>query len=95
MAQKCGEGTEEAALSGSCEVTLPSADPFSRLDVPLRVEAELQGTTTTAAAAAGTAHAKNLGIVEHKVSQSKRAADKSESNRLHVCFNSQIQCQFR
>ena len=93
MAQKREEGTEGAkGLSGSCEVTLPSAEPFSRVDLPLRVEAELG---TTAAAATGTAHAKNLGIVEHKVSQSKRAADKSESNRLHVCFNSQIQCQFR
>ena len=65
MAQKCEEGTEAAGLSGSCEVTLPSAEPFSRVDVPLRVEAEL-GTTTTAAT--GNAHAKNLGIVEHKVS---------------------------
>ena len=66
MAQKCEEGAEAAeGLSGSCEVTLPSAEPFSRVDVPLRVEAEL-GTTTTAAAV--TAHAKNLGIVEHKVS---------------------------
>ena len=66
MAQKCEEGTEGAkGLSGSCEVTLPSAEPFSRVDLPLRVEAEL-GITTTAAAV--TAHAKNLGIVEHKVS---------------------------
>ena len=66
MAQKCEEGTEEGTgLSGSCEVTLPSAEPFSRVDVPLRVEAELG---TTAAAAPTTAHAKNLGIVEHKVS---------------------------
>ena len=69
LAQK-KEGTEEAELSGSCEVTLPSAEPFSRLEVPLRVEAEL-GKQSGAAATTGTtsiANQKNLGIVEHKVS---------------------------
>ena len=81
MAQKLGdgkEGEEEAALSGSCEVTLPSAEPFSRLDVPLRVEAELgkQSGAAAAPAVAATqgslAHQKNMGIVEHKVSEGRK-----------------------
>ena len=85
MAQKLGdgkEGEEEAgagALSGSCEVTLPSAEPFSRLDVPLRVEAELGKQSGAAAAPAvmaatqgSLAHQKNMGIVEHKVSEGRK-----------------------
>lgn len=78
LAQKCDDG--QRALSGNCEVTLPSAEPFSRLDVPLRVEAELgkqqsvaAPTATTAAHVPGSlAHQKNMGIVEHKVSDISR-----------------------
>ena len=78
LALSCSRGLllaqkDEEELSGNCEVTLPSAEPFSRLDVPLRVEAEL-GKQSAAAAPTPTtaAHQKNMGIVEHKVSEIRK-----------------------
>ena len=79
LALSCSRGLllapkDEEELSGNCEVTLPSAEPFSRLDVPLRVEAELGKQSAAAAPTAATtaAHQKNMGIVEHKVSEIRK-----------------------